>query len=145
MTKLHIAMQVAPSFKALVQRNTDLCLQFIKEVSLRLAIPSIPEPNDPDGTPLSEDPDSDDARADYCSMGSPAPSGASSTASEGERASAIPSMGPPTPPREEAGSSKAGTAGIVYSADVESPGSPAPVNNARVPGSRPQPGGQRRL
>ena len=50
---------MAPSFKALVQRSPDLCLHFIKEVSLRLSIPCLPEPIDADGCPLSEDPESD--------------------------------------------------------------------------------------
>ena len=52
-------LQVTPSFKNLVARNPDLCLNFIKEVSLCLSIPCLPEPADPDGNPLKEDADSE--------------------------------------------------------------------------------------
>ena len=41
-------MQVTSSFKSLVARNPDLCLNFIKEVSLCLSNPSLPEATDPD-------------------------------------------------------------------------------------------------
>lgn len=46
--KSHLS-QVTSSFKSLVARNPDLCLNFIKEVSLSLSNPSLPEATDPDG------------------------------------------------------------------------------------------------
>ena len=72
-------MQVTSSFKSLVARNPDLCLNFIKEVSLCLSIPSLPEAADPDSG------SKDDADFDAPEQGSPATASSTTTA--------VPSLG----------------------------------------------------
>lgn len=72
-------VQVTQSFKNLVARNPDLCLNFIKEVSLRLNIPALPDRTDVDGHPLSD--------ADSDSPGPATPSAASHSFAQ------IPSLG----------------------------------------------------
>lgn len=64
--------QVTPSFKSLVSRNPDLCLNFIKEVSLHLSIPSLPEPTDPDGNPLEEEEEEEGLEAGFLLKGTSA-------------------------------------------------------------------------
>jgi hypothetical protein len=76
----------------LTERNVDLALQFVRDVCVRLAVPSLPEANSPDGCPLSEETDSDSPCSGNPSTNSPF-SGGSYAPSQ------IPTLGtPPCPP-----------------------------------------------
>lgn len=68
------SLQVTSSFKALVARNPDLCLNFIKEVSLCLSIPCLPETPDPDGNLLKEESESEAMEPSLAASHTPAPS-----------------------------------------------------------------------
>ena len=82
--------QVTPSFKDLVVRNRDLGLHFIHEVSLRLSVPSLPDPTNPDGCPAGEESDSDSPCSGIPSCSTPFSGGRSMGDSV---ASQIPTLG----------------------------------------------------
>jgi len=86
---------VTPSFKDLVVRNRDLGLHFIHEVSLRLSVPSLPDPSDPDGCPPGDDTDSDSHCSGNPSCSTPFSGGRSMGDSI---ASQIPTLGELCPP-----------------------------------------------